>query len=46
MLMDSGSIWGALLLVENLAYGSIMSVPVFLSSNCFGPFHFFHTHLR
>ena len=23
-----------------------MSVPVFLSSNCFGPLHFFHTHLQ
>ena len=31
---------------QKLTHGSIMSVPVFLSSNCFGPFHFFHTHLQ
>jgi len=30
--------------VEDMTYGSIINVPVFLSTYWFGPFHFFQTH--
>jgi len=41
-----GSTNDALRRVTDSTYGSIMSVPVFLSANCLGPFHFLHTHLQ